>query len=142
MTARVHAEEPPRPPRPIVLRKTTRPLARIDHHPPRGLELRFARELDWTRLVLSEDGPGLSLLGHGGSLLRPSLVVLPGLDLQQEFWQSTPYALGSVASAASSFLTEGFSMLEVRRGGKLRQRHAISMYFRRSGANLAWRIEF
>jgi hypothetical protein len=110
--------------------------------PVRGLELRVARDLVWSRLSLADDAPDQPLEpGLDMTVLRASSL-FAGIDPRQDLWTATPGAMTSVATAATSLMTRGMSMFEVLRGGKIRQRHTIRCFFRSSGIKLAWRIEF
>lgn len=118
---------------PLVLRAAQAASAEAVDAP--GLELRLRTELDWSRLALADD------LGSPGvrSIMLP---VLPAVDLRDEPWNTTPRALPAVASAIGSAVTRGFSVLEVVKDRRLRQRHRVSAYFRSRGLQLAWRMQF
>ncbi len=105
----------------------------------RGTELAVARELEWSRLALSEESE-LSLTD--GSLVTPRATVLPFMDLRSELWLSSPLAVTSLATAASSLITSGISVFDVWRGNRLRQRHSVRAYFKSRGLKISWRVRF
>jgi len=110
---------------------TARPL--LDHSPADGLKLRLERELEWTRMNLETPRP--LALWNGPPMLS-------ALDVREEMLLATPRAFGSVVSAFGSLATSGKAVAEIRRGGRLQQRHFITTYFRQGGLRLCWRIEF
>ena len=99
----------------------------------RPSELVLHTELNWLRLSLEDDLP-FRLMS-----VRP----YPGnVDIRDDLLTATPRALTSVATVATSLVTSGISVFEVWRGGKLRTRHGMRLYWRSRGMKLAWRIEF
>jgi hypothetical protein len=127
----------------VVVHHTERPSIRSMRAPtgPR-LELTMHRELDWTRLALSDDmalrvGP-LQLDGSVRGMENEQ----GQIDIREDMWAATPRAMTSVATAATSLLTSGLGVFEVWRGGHMRARHGVKMFWRRRGVMLAWRLEF
>ena len=138
MTTQAQAAETDEP---VVLRgaDATLPAPTLSWRPGSGHDLRFARELAWTRLMLADDLP--YTLDTTGEVARPPSL-LADVDLRDGLWTMTPRALTSAASLASALMTQGLSVWEVWRSGKVRQRHAIRAYYRSRGLKLVWRIEF
>lgn len=107
--------------------------------PLRGTELAVARELQWSRLSLSEES---SLSLSDSTFVNPRAAELPFMDLRSELWLSSPLALTSLATAASSLITSGISVFDVWRGNRLRQRHSVRGYFKSRGLKISWRVRF
>ena len=127
----------------VVVHHAERPSIRSMRAPtgPR-LELTMHRELDWMRLALSDD----MALRVGPMQLDGSVRDADGqagqIDIREDMWSATPRAMTSVATAATSLLTGGLGVFEVWRGGQMRARHGVKMFWRRRGVMLAWRLEF
>jgi hypothetical protein len=118
---------------PTVMLRHTAAVASMDARFGRASEWVLNTEMDWLRLSLEDDLP-FRLMS-----VRP---FSDGIDIRDDLWAATPRALTSVATAATSLVTSGISVFEVWRGGKLRMRHGMRMYWRSRGVKLAWRIEF
>jgi hypothetical protein len=101
-----------------------------------GLEARLGREMTWARWMMANDE---------SRALQDETNPAPWLDLavfRDGPAYARPDAETSAISALGSLVTAGLPMLQVRRDGRIRQRHSLRGYFRGRGLSLAWRIEF
>ncbi len=102
--------------------------------------MRWGRDLEWTRLALSDD------LSLDSTLEGPSALDvrrdLQNIDLREQLWTSTPRAVTTVASAVASIATRGITVFDETRDLQTIRRHRLGCYFRARGGGLVWRIEF
>lgn len=101
-----------------------------------GHEARLGREMTWARWMMANEE---SRVAQDESNPAPWLDLAAFRDGPA---YARPDAEASAISALGSLVTAGLPMLQVRRDGRIRQRHSLRGYFRGRGLSLAWRIEF
>lgn len=105
-----------------------RPVVEVQATTAQVLDMARAHEVDWAQLALAE------VSRSPWDLRRPR----DGFSVAL----GTPRALPTMASVATAVVSRGFSVFEVRRDSRLRQRHALMAFVRTNGFKLAWRLEF
>ncbi|MCR9162975.1 MAG: hypothetical protein ACE37F_14750 [Nannocystaceae bacterium] len=127
-------------PEPAELRQVVETaLPEPDFAPSPAIGLRWARDMEWTVLALTDPWE----LREGASLLaRGPLPGLERFDVRRDGWQATPYAATTVASAFAALATRGIPVFREQRDAKTIRTHRLGCYFKGRGGGLVWRLEF